>query len=320
MVGSQQGGGGGGAGGLRSNFPGVPSPLRTSTSITATAGPTSYPIVVGGGGVGGAGSAQKGVAGSNSVLTYPGPNTITTHGGGGGGSGGGSPPYPGLDGNAGGSGGGAAAWGPETGTGGSGNNPSFPVAQGTAGGDSGSTESPNSRRIGGGGGGFTVAGTDGAPLLSPNVGAPGGAGISLNITGITTAYAGGGGGGVYMASQPSPTRGLGGSSVGGQGNNENDSLNAYMHAVISTGSGGGGGGGGPTGGVAGGQGSSGIVVIRYRIGTLSSAKATGGAISFYGGKTIHTFVSSGSLVVPSQITDVDYVILGGGGGGKWPRW
>ena len=127
--GSKQGGGGG-AGGLRSNFPGVPSPLRTSTSITATAGPTSYPIVVGAGGVGGSGDAEKGVAGSNSVLTYPGPNTITTHGGGGGGSGGGSPPYPALAGDTGGSGGGGAGWGPETGGGGSGDNPSFPVAQG----------------------------------------------------------------------------------------------------------------------------------------------------------------------------------------------
>ena len=40
-------------------------------------------------------------------------------------------------------------------------------------------------------------------------------------------------------------------------------------------------------------GGSGIVVVRYQIASTSSAKATGGAVSFYGGKTIHTFTSSG---------------------------
>ena len=40
----------------------------------------------------------------------------------------------------------------------------------------------------------------------------------------------------------------------------------------------------------GGNGGSGFVVIRYKIGSVSnSAKASGGAISFYGGKTIHAF-------------------------------
>ena len=40
-----------------------------------------------------------------------------------------------------------------------------------------------------------------------------------------------------------------------------------------------------------------LLVVRYQIGTATdtSAKATGGAISFYGGKTIHTFTSSGTL-------------------------
>ena len=39
-------------------------------------------------------------------------------------------------------------------------------------------------------------------------------------------------------------------------------------------------------------GGSGIVVVRYKIATTDTAKATGGAISFYGGKTIHTFTQS----------------------------
>ena len=45
-------------------------------------------------------------------------------------------------------------------------------------------------------------------------------------------------------------------------------------------------------------------------------KATGGFVSFYGGKTIHTFVSAGNLVVPATISDVDYIVLAGGGGGR----
>ena len=34
----------------------------------------------------------------------------------------------------------------------------------------------------------------------------------------------------------------------------------------------------------------GIVVVRYQIATTNTAKATGGNISFYNGKTIHTFI------------------------------
>ena len=42
-------------------------------------------------------------------------------------------------------------------------------------------------------------------------------------------------------------------------------------------------------------GGSGIVIVRYQIASevTDIAKATGGAISFYGGKTIHTFINSG---------------------------
>ena len=91
-----------------------------------------------------------------------------------------------------------------------------------------------------------------------------------------------------------------------------------------------GGGGGSTGHpiAQSGSGGSGIVIVRYKIGSIASQKATGGEVSFYGGKTIHTFVGSGTFAVPSEITDVDYVIIGGGGGGsgrdgsysRWWRW
>ena len=57
--------------------------------------------------------------------------------------------------------------------------------------------------------------------------------------------------------------------------------------------------------------------LRYQIGQApAAAKASGGAISFYGGKTIHTFTNSGSLVVPATISNVEYVVIGGGGGGN----
>ena len=64
-----------------------------------------------------------------------------------------------------------------------------------------------------------------------------------------------------------------------------------------------------------GNGGSGIVVVRYQIAELAAtAKATGGAISFYNGKTIHTFVGSGTFTA-SEPFNVEYVAMIGGGGG-----
>jgi hypothetical protein len=52
------------------------------------------------------------------------------------------------------------------------------------------------------------------------------------------------------------------------------------------------------GGANGGSGGSGIVVVRYQIGSLAAtAKATGGLISYASGKTIHQFLSSGTFTV-----------------------
>ena len=62
-------------------------------------------------------------------------------------------------------------------------------------------------------------------------------------------------------------------------------------------------------------GGSGIVVVRYKIASLDgTAKATGGSISFTGGKTIHVFTSSGTFHNPTALT-IDYLIIGGGGAG-----
>ncbi len=66
-----------------------------------------------------------------------------------------------------------------------------------------------------------------------------------------------------------------------------------------------------------GHGGSGIVVIRYQINSISSVRATGGVVSYYGGKTIHTFTSSGTFATESNwsATYVEYVVIAGGGGG-----
>ena len=64
----------------------------------------------------------------------------------------------------------------------------------------------------------------------------------------------------------------------------------------------------------GGNGGSGVVVVRYQIGSQQSgtAKATGGSISYYGGKTIHAFTSTGDFnnTTGSNITGCEVIIIG----------
>ena len=104
--------------------------------------------------------------------------------------------------------------------------------------------------------------------------------------------AGGGGGGLYGYPNDGPPGlvVLVVVELGGHGGSPVDDATGRKH-VQSTGSGGG--GSGHTSNI-GGTGGSGIVVVRYQIGsTLKQvSRATGGAISFYGGmKTIHTFTN-----------------------------
>jgi len=125
-------------------------------------------------------------------------------------------------------------------------------------------------------------------------------------------FAGGGGGGYRFGPV---TAGSGGSGGGGAGNGGGSA------ATSGTSSTGGGGGGSGNGG-AGGSGGSGIVVVRYQIGQLTAAaKATGGAISYYGGYTIHTFTSSGDFTVTdSSPVPISYVVVAGGGSGSGAPW
>ena len=56
----------------------------------------------------------------------------------------------------------------------------------------------------------------------------------------------------------------------------------------------------------------------FRSGTEASGivRATGGAISFASGKTIHSFTSSGSFNVDVGPLTVEYLVVAGGGGGE----
>jgi hypothetical protein len=217
------GGGGGGAGGLLTNYGSGPTmTLKLNTSYNLTVG------------IGGAASTN----GQNSTF-----GQLIAVGGGGGGN-------NGSDGASGGSGGGggsspfAKATTPGNGTSG----------QGYAGGAGNSGILLSSS--GGGGGGAGAVGQTSEIL----VGGDGGIGVSSQITGTPTYYAGGGGGGAGSATDVVSQGGQGG---GGNGGNSSVSSSGGFSAgglPGMTGTGGGGGGGANNGGMGG----SGIIIIRFR--------------------------------------------------------
>jgi hypothetical protein len=323
--------GGGGAGGLITNMPGVATPAgspnpnvpltRSATFDVAEGG--TYPVVVGGGGIGGMypGNPGRGGNGSDSVLTHTSaPKTITATGGGGGSGATDAPTQEGADG---GSGGGGSGYPTSSQGGGDASPNSNPDRQGHPGGD-GAPGGPDSS--GGGGGG---AGGPGEAGLGPGHprGARGGLGVSASITGIATVYAGGGGSGFYFnpnsdSFPPSAPENDGGGGSGGLGGNGNRSNTRGYPGT--PGSGGGGGGATahhpPSGPRRGGDGGGGVVIVRYQIGTITAQqKATGGLVSYYGNKTIHTFTGNGTFATTSNwdagTNEVEYVCVGGGGGG-----
>ena len=343
-------GGGGGGGGPNWAGGGGAGGLLETTSFTLNQ--RTYPIVIGAGGIGGASNNSRGGLGGDTVFTDPGgPTTYTATGGGGGGAGN-SP----KTGRAGGSGGGAGEnstagpgtqgnASPFTGYGNDGGGSGGPNNS-SGGGGAGSTavnittKYPGTRY---------VSGTTSATQPGPN--AVGGSGRANTFAyGPTNpqTYAGGGGcayfdwdgpGGPNLGSGqlnpdtgvsnmntapgPATNSGLGGGGKGG----------AYYQGIPipdrrgTAGTGGGGGGGVQTGPrtpvhpnapqpAQGGDGGSGVVIVAYQIGSTGTAKATGGAISFYGGKTIHTFVQSGAFTTNAGFNEtVEYVIVGGGGSG-----
>ena len=347
--GGNAGTGGGGAGGVRTNYPGVQTiagnNISVSTAYPVSAGPTSYAVIVGAGGAGGAAvddssnTGRSGSVGGISVFDNGGPTPIRSEGGGASANSNSSA----TDNIAGASGGGASESNP-----GPGNKVAGPPSGSAATGQQGHAGGNNSYNpplwAGGGGGGAGAVGGPG-PSSTPNTGY-GGAGVQVLIAGPEASdvagvpgpggqggwFAGGGGGGVYSNTAWAAGGSYNGSAIipggpysgGGKGGGNDD------QSQIGDGTPGTGGGGGGTGGTgsgsnttSGGNGGSGVVVVRYQIGTLDTgaAKATGGAISFYGGKTIHTFTSSGTFATTSDwsAATVEYVVIGGGGAGGGVR-
>jgi len=251
VVGGGGGGGGGyycgagGAGGVRTNLTG--SAIQNApTEYTASVG--NFIVTVGGGGDGGPATALGTVGSASSITIGAG---IVAAGGGHGGIG--AVPSAGpQNGGSGGSGGGGSYGG---GTGGIGTDAGTPTFQGYPGG----TGSPTGGAGGGGAGGAGVAYT---PSWANNAGV----GTEYNITGISSFYAAGGsGGGVGGPAGMTPRQ----SGIGGKGQRihtgPGSAPTADLDALSNTGSGGGGADKRNTSFTRAGNGSSGIVVVRYRI-------------------------------------------------------
>ena len=264
MVVGGGGGGGGdygagaGAGGFREvvspTSPYSGSPLdgypNAPNRVTVSASPGAYPIIIGGGGTKGT-RDTAGTPGDASSFS-----TITSAGGGVGGMQACSACSE--DGGNGGSGGGAR-YGPSSV--GSGNTPPTSPPQGNNGG-AGHPTNAGGHSAGGGGG----AGAVGESAPSCCTAGDGGDGVTTSINATPTAYAGGGGGAGGGSPFPQAyTYGSGGSGGGGAGAIDSPPWPNSKGAAGGVNTGGGGGGGNlanPTS--CGGQGGSGIVIIRYR--------------------------------------------------------
>lgn len=217
---------GGGGGGVDRAGAGGAGGLIYDNSYSVT--PQAYTITVGGGGLGTAANV-RGVNGGNSVF-----DSLIAIGGGGGGTGNGQ---TGVNGGSGGGGGNSGAVNPCAGglaTSGQGNNGGLGIYVG-----------PNYGA--GGGGGAGGSGSNGTATSSGN----GGVGLEYSISGSPVYYAGGGGAGSYGGG----IDGIGG--LGGGGNGGRTSAGAGAPNT--------GGGGGSSGNTIakGGNGGSGVVIVRY---------------------------------------------------------
>jgi hypothetical protein len=245
-------GGGGGAGGLVYN-----------AALGVTGGAT-YLVTVGAGGAASSSETERGATGGNSLVASNGGSVTNAlaFGGGAGGNGerngNAEAVRVGADGASGGGGGGRSTKGTVGYSGGSGSN-----GQGNSGG-AGLLE----KLVGGGGGGAGGAGA--AVSGSGTVGGGGGGnGIEYSISGTPTYYAGGGGGG---GKENSKDGAYGYPGSGGRGGGGNGGMYTVANAGTevcsagAAGTGGGGGGGATYGGFfQGGDGGSGIVILRYDV-------------------------------------------------------
>ena len=250
--------GGGGGGGHAAGGGGGAGGYVTGINYSVGSG-ASYTITIGAGGNGGSTSTTNtATSGANSSL-----GAIATATAGGYGSGG-NPAPAGASGGSGGGGGG------------------FTTTSGSGTSGQGNNGGTGANRLGAGGGGAGAVGAN--AVTTTNAGA-GGAG--LNWQSLGTFYAGGGGGGSHL-NYPAGAGGNGGGGAGGPYGTTNGTA-----GTANTG-GGGGGAGGRDGlnAQAGGNGGSGIVIIRY---AGSVQRATGGTVTITGGYVIHTFTTSGTF-------------------------
>jgi hypothetical protein len=223
-------GAGGGAGGYRCSVSGESSGGGSSAESTLAVTAQSYTVTVGAGGSApAAGTNAVGNNGNNSVF-----GSITSTAGGGGAT-------FSSNGNNGGSGGGGAGRNSPR-SGGSGT-----TGQGHAGGNGNSGTSASDTDAGGGGGGAGSAGSNASDYTAGN----GGSGVSSSITGTSVTRGGGGAGNSEAGTLGSAGSGGGGVATTLAGGN--GSANT------------GGGGGGCRGNAKGGNGGSGVVIVRYQL-------------------------------------------------------
>lgn len=290
-------GGGGGGGGVvyQQNYAVTPG-----TPISVTVGAGGWGAPAGSGGYRGDGAGPQptyhqftigATAGGNSVF-----GSITAYGGGFGASSyyGYTPNY-GVGGN-GGSGGGASGYtAGATVSGGTGT-----TGQGYRGGNSG-----GGSYYSGGGGGAGGAGADGPnqpnggpgiliPEMSPFYFGGGGGGASYSLSTGGNGGIGGGGGGALGTTTGGA--GINNGSPGGGGSPGMWANTPGGNAGANTG-GGGGGGSHYNATNQGGNGGSGIVIVRYP----GPQGATGGTVTYRDGYTYHTFTSSGTFT-PGGVT------------------
>jgi hypothetical protein len=242
--------GGGGGGGRRLGGGGGGGGIATQLDVLVSG--EIYSVTVGSGGAGSTDDYLRGSVGVSSQFLIS--NAITAFGGGGGGSFGQGPTT-----SPGGSGGGGSDG--ETGIA-----STFGGLAGSQGQNGGNGGPGNNPYVAGGGGGFSQVGEASTSSKAGDGGA-GYNGTDLFTTsfGQSGWFSGGGGGGWWGSGVPGPTR----ASIGGQGGGGFGTAavgtNSQTAGPGSANTGGGGGGGGWTNsvGITGGNGGSGVVILRY---------------------------------------------------------
>ena len=272
---------GGGGGGSRAGGGGGSGGYVYDATLAVSAN-SNIAVVVGAGGIGFIN--RQGANGGNSQLG----SLRTTLGGGGGGA-----ARDAFDtyraGTNGGSGGGAS---PSN----SGNGSSAAVGSGLqfstygyGSGSNGGTATINANWMGGGGGGAAFAGE--AANTTANYAGKGGAGFIDPIAGTTNCYATGGGGGNYTN-----FAGAAGACSGTSTTNNNAGTNTNSLPGITTpttGSGGGGSGYSAGSDAAGGNGASGVIILRYPLNMSVTLSYSGGTQATY--RTLGTITATSTL-------------------------